>query len=109
MLVTNTNDSGAGSLRDAIANAGPGDTIRFDASLANRTITLTSGEIFVNPGKNLTIDGGGAPNLIISGNNTSRIFRFGSNVDFRTNQVIRNLTLTRGQSSDRGGAIQTED
>lgn len=109
MFVTTTNDNGAGSLRDVIAAAQPGDTIRFDASLANQTITLTSGEIFIAAGKNLVIDGVDAPNLTISGNNNSRIFRLGSNVSFPTSQIIRNLTLANGKSDDRGGAIQTED
>ncbi len=47
--VTNTNDSGAGSLRQAIidANANPGDdTIIFLNGLG--TITLTSGELLIN-------------------------------------------------------------
>lgn len=109
MLVTNTNDSGAGSLRAAIANAQPGDTIRFDPSLANRTITLTSGEIEIPAGKNLIIDGADAADLTISGNNRSRIFRLASNVSFPTSQTIRNLILANGRSNDRGGAIQTED
>ena len=42
--VTNNNDDGAGSLRDAIATAQSGDTIEFAPSLANQTITLTSGQ-----------------------------------------------------------------
>ena len=109
MLVTNLNDAGLGSLRAAIAAASAGDTIEFAPSLANRTITLTSGEIFVDPGKNLTIDGTAAPNLIISGNNSTRIFRFGSNVSFPSSHTLRNLILANGFSADRGGAIQTED
>ncbi|MEM7738420.1 MAG: right-handed parallel beta-helix repeat-containing protein [Deinococcota bacterium] len=53
--VNNTNDTGVGSLREAIANASNGDTITFDASLAGQTITLGSAlpNIAVD---NLTID-----------------------------------------------------
>lgn len=43
--VTNTNDAGAGSLRQAILDAnaaGDADTITFAAGLANQTITLSS-------------------------------------------------------------------
>src|SRR4028118_45795 len=40
VTVTNNNDSGPGSLRDAIASAAAGDTIQFASSLANQTITL---------------------------------------------------------------------
>ena len=49
--VTNTNDSGAGSLRQAVADANAtaaADTINFDTAgvfSTARTITLTSGEI----------------------------------------------------------------
>src|SRR5689334_7708264 len=49
-VVTNANDSGPGSLRDAIdqANdetANPGlDHIWFDSSMSGKTISLTSGE-----------------------------------------------------------------
>jgi hypothetical protein len=54
ITVTNTNDSGPGSLRSAIASAAAGDTIQFASSLASQTITLTSGQLVIN--KNLTID-----------------------------------------------------
>jgi Domain of unknown function (DUF4347) len=40
--VTSTADSGAGSLRAAIAAAQSGDTIVFNSGLANQTITLAS-------------------------------------------------------------------
>ena len=66
--VTNTGDSGGGSLRQAIldANATPGaDTITFAAGVTG-TIALTSGQLTVTD--NLTINGPGAANLTISGN-----------------------------------------
>ena len=71
-LVTNTSDSGAGSLRQALIDANNGDTIRFDPSLNGQTITLTSGELSVN--KNITISGPGAGRLSVSGNAASRVF-----------------------------------
>ena len=64
-IVTNTNDSGAGSLRATISSASPGDTIAF-ASGVTGTITLTSGELDIN--ENLDIEGPGAGILTISGN-----------------------------------------
>ncbi len=49
LTVSNTEDSGAGSLRQAIADAAPGDRIAFSSSLANpSTITLTGGELVIN-------------------------------------------------------------
>ncbi|MEO1668961.1 MAG: hypothetical protein AAFU54_30310 [Chloroflexota bacterium] len=42
LTVPNTNDDGAGSLRQAIADANANDTITFDASLSGQTITLTN-------------------------------------------------------------------
>jgi Ca2+-binding RTX toxin-like protein len=109
LTVTTIADSGAGSLRNAIATAAAGDTIVFAASLANQTITLTSGQIEIAPGKNITIDGSGAPGLAISGNNASRIFLVNSNVNFITTATISNLTLRDAYTSDRGAAILSEN
>ena len=91
--VTNTNDSGSGSLRNAIAQAASGDTIRFAGSLAGRTITLTSGQLFIN--KNLRIEAGNAGQVTISGNNTSRVMVTG---DF-TNVTLKNLIIANGRVS----------
>jgi len=108
ITVTNTADNGAGSLRDAIANAQTGDTIAFNLA-AGSTITLTSGQLNIPVGKNLIIDGAGAPNLSISGNNTSRIFGVNANVVTSTSLTIRNLTLRNAFTTQRGGAILTTD
>jgi hypothetical protein len=68
--VTNCNDSGAGSLRDAIANAGSGDTIDL-SNLACSTITLTTGAI-ATVLDDLTINGPGAANLTIDASGNDR-------------------------------------
>ena len=60
--VTNTDDSGAGSLRQALALAGDGDTIDF-ALTYPATITLSS-ELIVS--ESITIAGPGAEQLFIA-------------------------------------------
>lgn len=42
LTVTNANDAESGSLRQAVMDASSGETIIFDASLADSTITLAS-------------------------------------------------------------------
>src|SRR5438876_8223193 len=69
ITVTSTADSGAGSLRAALASASDGDTIDFSVT---GTITLTSGELLV--GKSVTISGPGAANLAVNGNAAGRVF-----------------------------------
>ncbi len=102
-LVTNTFDSGVGSLREAIdfANADPDvDTIEFDG--ISGTISLSSGELYITEA--LTIQGPGASLLSISGNDLSRIFT----LDNAGDVIIDGLTLTNG-FSDYGGAINIID
>jgi hypothetical protein len=76
ITVGNTNDSGPGSLRQAIASACTGGTVVFSPTVFGTplTITLTSGQLIVS--KSVTIDGwaGGAVTPTISGNNASRVF-----------------------------------
>lgn len=69
ITVANTNDSGPGSLRQALANANDGDTIDFAVT---GTIGLTSGELLVD--KAITISGPGAENLVVNGNAKSTVF-----------------------------------
>src|SRR5438105_13690216 len=64
LIVTNTNDNGAGSLRDTIAAANDGNTIQFDPALNGQTIMLTSGELVID--KNITISGPGPALLTVS-------------------------------------------
>jgi predicted outer membrane repeat protein len=103
ITVTSLADSGAGSLREAIATANSGDTIQFDSNLANSTITLTSGQIDIN--KNLIIDGSNSAGLTISGNNASRVFDLRWTPDFQpTNLTLKNLTIANGQTTGIGKA-----
>ncbi len=108
ITVTSTADNGAGSLRAAIASAQAGDIIQFNAGLANKTIQLTSGQLEIQPGKNITIDGASAANLTLSGNNASRILHVNSNQDFPTTIAIKNLIFANGSTREQGGAILGE-
>jgi len=96
IVVTNTNDSGPGSLRDALAIANDGDTI--DATGVSGTILLTSGELQIN--HNVTINGPGAGNLAVNGNAASRVFE-----NFASNVAISGFTITNGavRASEGGG------
>src|SRR5512133_3994882 len=63
ITVTNTNDSGPGSLRQALADASDGDTVTFAVTGA---IQLTSGELVIN--NSITISGPGADSLAVFSN-----------------------------------------
>jgi hypothetical protein len=99
IIVTNTNDSGPGSLRQALADANDGDTI--DATGVSGTILLTSGELQIS--HNVTINGPGAENLAVSGNNTSHVFE-----NFASGATISGFTVTAGRGpfgDENGGGI----
>jgi len=99
--VTNTADSGPGSLRQAVLDAnGSGGADQIDITVAG-AITLTTGELVIS--ESVTINGPGARSLAISGNDASRIFRL-DNAQAK-DVVISGLTLTDGGASGNGGAI----
>jgi hypothetical protein len=99
ITVTNTNDSGPGSLRQALADANDGDTINFAVT---GTIGLTSGELLV--AKNITISGPGAENVAVDGNAKSRVFHIASGQTV----TISGLTITNGHATDSGGGIYND-
>ncbi len=101
--VTNTNDSGAGSLREALLTAGTNneeDTINFDPAVFStpQTITLTSGALIFAPDnssgspKILTVNGPGANLLSVSGNNQSIVL----GITWLSRAVINGLKITGG-------------
>ena len=73
VTVTSAADSGAGSLRKALGSVCIGGTVHFAPALAGQTITLTWSALTI--GKNVTIDGAGAPGLTISGGDTDARLR----------------------------------
>ncbi|MEH2141677.1 DUF4347 domain-containing protein [Nostoc sp.] len=125
-VVTNANDSGAGSLRQAILNANAtlgADTITFAGVFTDATpdiITLTSGKLTIT--NDITILGTGASNLTISGNNVSGVFEIlGAGTDASIDglkianandplgSILVNsnasLSLTRSTVSDNNGVV----
>lgn len=107
ITVTNTNDNGAGSLRQAFADANNGDEIRFDASLANQTIVLVSGELRMT--KSITIDGADAANLTLSGNNTNRIFYLGWEFDASVGENVPTTVTIKNLNFINGVALNSAD
>jgi len=104
-IVTNADDTGAGSLRQAISDANgnsESDNITFDASLSGQTITLTSGELVIS--SDMTITGLGQDNLAISGNNASRVIRISTGTT-TISQIAITDGLVTGVSNAFGGGI----
>ncbi len=97
-VVTNTNDSGGGSLRTAITvangTAGP-DQITFQAGLTGVIAPAADLPVISD---NLTITGPGPRNLTISGSNSRRI------LNFTAPATISGLRLANA-FTDRGGGI----
>ena len=98
--VQNLNDSGAGSLRQAIADVDSGGTITFKAGLEG-TIVLES-QLDID--KSLTIESPSPDAIRLDGQSEYRHFAIGfvtPNVDV----AISGLKLWRGYSSSDGGSI----
>ena len=90
----------AGTLRKAIADATPGDTIDFAPGLTGK-ITLGGAELLLD--KDLTITGSGAGSLEISGNQQSRVFSIAVGATVNVSGVT--VSHGQGQSSADGGGI----
>jgi hypothetical protein len=95
--VTNLNDDGSGSLRQAIAITPRGGLVNFAANLTG-TLTLALGNLAI--GKDLTISGPGPQFITISGNSRFQVF----NVPSGVNVTIAGLTITSGVSGFINGA-----
>src|SRR5262249_6429412 len=113
--VTNTNDNGGGSLRQAIADAdsNPGaDTVTFDQAgvFANpQTIILTSGSLLINDAP--TTIAGPAAKLTIDGNKAGRVFYIDVSSKSLQPISISDLTLADGSVPylQGGGAMFNKD
>ena len=92
--VLNSNDSGPGSLRQAILDAGacPDGIVDFDAALSGQTITLAS-TLEIN--SDLTVDGSSlSEHVKISGNDSVRVMR----VDSVATVTLDSLDIIDGYS-----------
>ena len=103
--VTTLDDNGSGTLRQAIvdSNLNPGkDTIAFAKSLKG-TITLDNGEMKVTDA--VSVEGPGAKQIAISGNNNSRVFHLDPGDKLLIG--IAGITIKDGFDKDEngGGAI----
>jgi len=101
ITVTNGNDSGSGSLRQALADANDGDTIEFDPALNGQTVTLTSGELVV--ADSITISGPGPTLLAVSRNSQSPNFRI-LHIQPDHTVAISGLTISNGNLINVSGA-----
>ena len=99
--VTNTNDSGSGSLRWAVSNANWKDTITFSNTTNNSPINLTTGFVLLN--KSITIQGNGLGTTILDGNVNSNIF-YSDNTGSNNDTInIQKLTIQNGVNTTYGG------
>lgn len=105
-LVTNVNDSGTGSLREAVGRANQlapsADWIIFDPAVfaTDKTIGLTTGEISISDSVSI-VGGSAAGRVTINGNSISRVF----NVDGpgTLSVELNSLTITGGFAPSGGG------
>jgi hypothetical protein len=97
-IVSNTQNSGAGSLRQAIIDISPNGTITFDPSLSGQTITLGS-TLVIN--KNMVIDANDLDQPVtISGGGAVRVF----DVNPGVTATLNFLKISNGNSSEASDA-----
>ena len=113
--VTNLNDSGAGSLRQALADVDAGGTVSFDSSVSG-TIELQTALVV---DKSFTLTGPGARQVTIDAGNRDNILVIGSVTPGNYEVVVEGLTFFRGAAreavatlpttAEAGGGIAFED
>jgi hypothetical protein len=97
ITVSNLNDSGPGSLRQAISDAASGDLINF---AVNGTITLNSS---LSIGKEITIQGPGISNLTITSTSTAPTFFMFAIITNGVPVTITDLSIVASSNAARTG------
>ncbi len=97
ITVANTNDAGPGSLREAIFDAMPGDTIVVPSG----SYILTTGELAIT--KSLTISGVGATRAIINNGAASRVFHTSGSGNI---VAISGVTIQFGHPAPVSGVVE---
>jgi hypothetical protein len=98
LVVTSPDDSGAGTLREAVASANDGDEITFSSSLNGNPVMLATP---VRIERDITISGNGMANTLIDGNGTGGRVLTILNSDVR----LQNLTVRNGRTRAGGGIV----
>ena len=99
ITVTNLNDSGDGSLRQALEEIAIGGTITFDPGLAGGTLALTSGPLV--PAHSVTIDAVDAPGIVLDGGGTDRVLIIEAGLTVN----MAHLTASNGYGFQVAGGI----
>ncbi len=104
LTVTSAANSGAGSLRQAIADVCPGGSITFSGD----TSIILSSALGLN--KHLTIDGGSHA-ITVSGNHAGRVFDVGASgvVTLSHLSVVSGTTTSSGGGIHNAGALTVQD
>ena len=97
-VVTNTNNSGVNSLRQAVLDSQNGDTILFSLPAGPQTIVLAT-EIVID--KNIIIAGPATSPLTVSGGGVTRVFT----INLVNTVTLSDMTIANGSAAS-SGAIQ---
>lgn len=107
-IVSNCADSGSGSLRDAVANAGSGDTVDV-SHLQCSLISLTTGAILIGE-NSLTLIGPGRSALAIDATNNAgqaALYHLGGGLVSVSGMTIRGGTKYQTTNDSLGGCIHS--
>ena len=102
-IVYSKEDSGVGTLREAISCAVPGDTIRFAPNLRIETIGISSAELTID--KDINILARKELAITVSGEQTNRVF----NISAGNEMILEGLTLLNGTDAESNCILNLGD